>query len=138
VDPVLCPVRVVDCAVLKVVEEADVEGILEVVANTSVEVLSSGMCYFERVLWMKGGGKSGHEGDSIECSIFSTLQNLIDRIRIEETRWRRDRNWEDDEDVPFSVMAVGSMIDDEEQQSLNWEIFYFWGDSFVIGPLTIT
>ena len=45
-------------------------------ANTSVEVLSSGMCYFERVLWMKGGGRSGHEGDSIECSIFSTLRDL--------------------------------------------------------------
>ena len=75
VDPVVCPVRVVDCAVLKVVEEADVEGVFEVVANTSVEV-SSGMCYFELVLWMKGGGKSGHEGDSIECSIFPTLQNL--------------------------------------------------------------
>jgi hypothetical protein len=62
--------------VLKVVEEADVEGVLGVVANTSVEVLSSGMYYFERVLWMKGGGKSEHEGDSIECSIFPTLQNL--------------------------------------------------------------
>jgi hypothetical protein len=61
--------------VLKVVEEADVEGVFEVVANTSVEVLSSGMYYFERVLWMKGGGKSEHE-DSIECSILPTLQNL--------------------------------------------------------------